>query len=202
MLKVKSKAMSEYLNVKESAKLLKITPRQVRRLCLVGKIKGAHKNNGHWQIPKFTPVQKIKRFSLVGDICLEIFKRCPIDFSNSLYDRICKYGRKEGYLDFTIAAKALIRAGLDQHENRKKRKCRRVHSSIDNLPFEMKSLLNCMILDGVWPNDFPGIVPIGKPRYEDMHGYLTSKGYNKISHSAIGRYAKRLEAIKKEVNNS
>jgi hypothetical protein len=183
--------MSEFLNTKEAAELLRVTPHQVARLCLDNKIKGAVKRNGCWQIPQFTPVQKIKRFSMVGDICLEKFKRCPIDFSNSLYDRICKYGKKEGYLDFSIAAKSLIRIALDQHDNRKKmRRNIRVHSSLDKLPIELQDTLGLMITDNKWPEDFPYDTNSVIPRYKDMARYAKFKGYE-ISKSAVARLAQR-----------
>lgn len=70
---------------------------------------------------------------------------------------------------------------------------RRTHSFIDRLPEEVAATVNKMIVDGIWPMEHDGDID-RKPTYENVVEYLTSLGYS-VSHSAVGRYAKRLSLM-------
>lgn len=71
---------------------------------------------------------------------------------------------------------------------------RKVHSTIDKLPPDLKRTLVSMIVDNEWPKDFDRDDYKGNPRYEDMAAYCVLKG-KKISRSAIGRFAGRLRTL-------
>jgi len=64
---------------------------------------------------------------------------------------------------------------------------RRTHSSLDNLPADLRQTLTAMIVDNEWPADFSGNRK-GKPRYEDLVAYCSQKGFA-VSKSAVGRKA-------------
>jgi hypothetical protein len=66
---------------------------------------------------------------------------------------------------------------------------RRVHTSIDKLPADLRSTITAMVVDGQWPGDWPK--QEGKPTYLDMVKYAGGKGYA-LSRSAVGRWAKTL----------
>ena len=71
---------------------------------------------------------------------------------------------------------------------------RRVHTSIDLLPENLRDELFSMIVDGDWPDDWPAEKlgeTKGKPIYNDLVLYAGHKGH-KISLSAVGRWAKPL----------
>lgn len=69
---------------------------------------------------------------------------------------------------------------------------RRTHSTIDTLPAELRETITAMIVDAVWPDDFPSPPDYsGKPRYEDVVTYCQLQGRN-VSSSAVGRWAKQL----------
>lgn len=70
---------------------------------------------------------------------------------------------------------------------------RRVHSSLDSLPLWLCETLTGMVEKNKWPDDF-GDHYNGTPRHIDMVKYCKAKGYN-ISMSAMGRYAKRVQAL-------
>jgi len=72
---------------------------------------------------------------------------------------------------------------------------RRVHSSIDKLPAEIREAITTMIVDGVWPKDYPSPANYsGKPRYEDIVTYCQLNG-QLVSSSAVGRWAKQLLSL-------
>jgi len=81
---------------------------------------------------------------------------------------------------------------------------RRAHSSIDKLPADLRETLTRMIVDGVWPDDFPKAKALGfggedkdiegKPRYADLVTYCVHKGHA-ISESSIGRWAKGIRVL-------
>lgn len=69
---------------------------------------------------------------------------------------------------------------------------RRTHSTIDTLPAEIREAITAMIVDAVWPEDFPAPPDYsGKPRYEDVVTYCQLQG-QPVSSSAVGRWAKSL----------
>jgi Bacteriophage Mu, Gp27 len=71
---------------------------------------------------------------------------------------------------------------------------RRTHSSIDLLPRDLLDVITRMLIDGIWPEDYPSLmdaIEVGKPRYEDIVRYCKHKGFD-VSPSAIGRWAKRM----------
>jgi len=69
---------------------------------------------------------------------------------------------------------------------------RRTHSTIDTLPAELRESITAMIVDAVWPEDFPSPPDYsGKPRYEDVVTYCQLHGQS-VSSSAVGRWAKQL----------
>ena len=69
---------------------------------------------------------------------------------------------------------------------------RRTHSSIDTLPAELREAITAMIVDRVWPEDYPSPPDYsGKPRYEDVVTYCQMQGQS-VSSSAVGRWAKQL----------
>jgi len=70
---------------------------------------------------------------------------------------------------------------------------RRTHSTIDSLPAAIKAIINKMVVDNEWPDDFDGERK-GTPRYEDVVEYCKRKNAS-VSHSAIGRYAKQLRTL-------
>lgn len=65
---------------------------------------------------------------------------------------------------------------------------RRVHTSIDKLPANLRAEITAMIVDGVWPDSGDHA---GKPTYLDVVDYCKAKK-QEVSHSAIGRWAKTL----------
>ena len=72
---------------------------------------------------------------------------------------------------------------------------RRTHSSIDTLPAGLRDTITAMIVDGVWPDDFPAPPDYeGKPRYEDIVTYCQLNG-QPVSRSAVGRWAKGLLSL-------
>lgn len=71
---------------------------------------------------------------------------------------------------------------------------RRAHSSIDRLPAELRDAVVDMIVDNIWPPDYPGRHDKGKPRYEDVVTYLKSKKID-ISESAVGRFGRRMQSL-------
>ena len=76
---------------------------------------------------------------------------------------------------------------------------RRTHSTIDKLPASLRDTLTRMIVDNVWPDDFPrqkGTDPVltGKPRYEDLVTYSRQKGFV-VSESAVGRFGMRMRML-------
>lgn len=72
---------------------------------------------------------------------------------------------------------------------------RRTHSTIDTLPAELRETITAMIVDAVWPEDFPHPPDYsGKPRYEDVVTYCQLQGSN-VSSSAVGRWAKQLLSL-------
>jgi hypothetical protein len=81
---------------------------------------------------------------------------------------------------------------------------RRTHSTIDTLPADLREVITRMIVDAEWPKDFPweksDINPEQygktKPRYEDVSLYCAFCN-NKISRSAIGRWAKELQTYER-----
>ena len=68
---------------------------------------------------------------------------------------------------------------------------RRTHSTMDLLPAALRETVTSMIVDGAWPEGFPGE---GKPRYEDMVEYCKRKNH-KISRSAMGRFAVQMRVL-------
>jgi hypothetical protein len=72
-------------------------------------------------------------------------------------------------------------------------RCGRVHYAVDKLPDELRVAIKRMIVDGKWPDNFEGHYS-GLPRYRDIILYCKEKGH-KISHSAIGRFAKQLQTV-------
>jgi len=68
---------------------------------------------------------------------------------------------------------------------------RRIHSSIDRLPKEIKDVVIGMLVDNQWPGDFSGSKK-GTPRYEDVVSYCKFKGYA-VSDSSLQRYVKHLQ---------
>ena len=73
--------------------------------------------------------------------------------------------------------------------------CRRVHSTIDKLPPQIKSVLVSMVVDDAWPDDYQG-KRVGKPRYRDMAKYLEGRGYA-IHAASVGRFARRIRTQSK-----
>ena len=74
---------------------------------------------------------------------------------------------------------------------------RRSHSSIDKLPPALQDTLRRMVVDGLWPADFPGQTK-GRPTYDHIVEYCSFQGYS-VSRSAIGRWAKGLLAFERLV---
>jgi len=70
---------------------------------------------------------------------------------------------------------------------------RRIHSSIDSLPKELKDALQRMVVDNTWPGDYAG-PKVARPTYENMAAYIRQKG-GSLSVHAIGRFARRLRTI-------
>jgi uncharacterized protein DUF3486 len=69
---------------------------------------------------------------------------------------------------------------------------RRTHSSIDLLPRDLLDAITRMLIDHIWPKDFPSLMDAiytGKPRYKDIVRYCVHKGCD-VSESAVGRWAK------------
>jgi hypothetical protein len=83
---------------------------------------------------------------------------------------------------------------------------RRTHSTIDKLPADLRETLTRMVVDGVWPEDFPRQQAVGfgggekdltgRPTYDDVVKYCTFQGYA-VSRSALGRWAKGLLAFER-----
>jgi len=83
---------------------------------------------------------------------------------------------------------------------------RRTHSTIDRLPAELRETLTRMVVDGVWPDDFPREQAFGfaggeeelkgRPTYEHVVKYCEHRGHA-VSHSALGRWAKGLMAFER-----
>lgn len=74
---------------------------------------------------------------------------------------------------------------------------RRTHSSIDRLPRGLQQTIRQMLIDNIWPSDYPSLmdaIEVGKPRYEDVVTYCKHKGFD-VSLSAIGRFGKRMRTI-------
>jgi len=72
---------------------------------------------------------------------------------------------------------------------------RRIHSSIDKLPAELREAITAMIVDGEWPEDLPPPANYkGRPRYEDVVTYCQLNGHG-VSSSAVGRWAKQLLSL-------
>lgn len=76
---------------------------------------------------------------------------------------------------------------------------RRTHSSIDNLPAELQKALEQMLIDNLWPFDFPGKTK-GKPKYKDLEIYCMHRGYP-VSKSAIGRFGMRMRVLAQMKNS-
>lgn len=74
---------------------------------------------------------------------------------------------------------------------------RRTHSTIDKLPRALQKALESMLVDNIWPDDYPKKKkPAGKPKYSDLVTYCMHKGYA-ISKSTIGRFGKRMRVLAK-----
>ena len=76
---------------------------------------------------------------------------------------------------------------------------RRVHTSIDLLPTDLRSTLTAMVVDAQWPEDWPADTlgeTQGKPIYLDLVHYAAHKGHT-LSLSAVGRWAKTLLVFEK-----
>ena len=74
-------------------------------------------------------------------------------------------------------------------------KDRRTHSTIDKLPGSLRETLTRMLVDDVWPDDFPQAAEFtGKPRYEDLVIYCKVKGYI-VSESTSGRFGMRMRTL-------
>jgi hypothetical protein len=86
---------------------------------------------------------------------------------------------------------------------------RRVHSSIDKLPADLRDALTRMLIDNIWPAGFEparerdpktGIdLPAGKPTYQDMCDYCAMEGYS-ISLSAMGRFGMQMRTLARMKN--
>lgn len=69
---------------------------------------------------------------------------------------------------------------------------RRIHSSLDKLPDTLHQAITAMVVDGLWPEDYPAPPDYkGRPRYEDIVTYCGICGFN-VSPSSVGRWAKQL----------
>lgn len=81
---------------------------------------------------------------------------------------------------------------------------RRTHSTIDTLSADLRETITRMVVDADWPKDFPweksSIDPDqygkAKPRYEDIVLYCSFCG-QPVSRSAVGRWAKGLQAFER-----
>lgn len=71
---------------------------------------------------------------------------------------------------------------------------RRTHSSINELPWDLRKIIARMLVDNEWPDDFSGEKKCW-PRYKDVVEYCKFKNAV-VSKSAVGRYAKRLQAAR------
>ena len=72
---------------------------------------------------------------------------------------------------------------------------KRTHSTIDQLPADLKSTITAMVIDRQWPRGYTADDDYtGGPRYEDIVSYCQFKGF-KLSRSAVGRWAKKLLSI-------
>lgn len=81
---------------------------------------------------------------------------------------------------------------------------RRVHSSIDRLPADIRDNLVRMIVDGIFPAGFEPVrplnektgeaLPAGKPTYDDMCAYCAMQGFA-ISPSAMGRFGMQMRTL-------
>lgn len=70
---------------------------------------------------------------------------------------------------------------------------RRSHYSIDELSVELQIVVRKMIIDCEWPEDFENHHN-GLPRYIDVIRYCRENGFV-VSHSAIGRFALRIQKV-------
>jgi len=70
---------------------------------------------------------------------------------------------------------------------------RRTHSSIEALPVTLQDSLTRMLVDNIWPADFPAAHK-GNPRYSDLARYCSHKGFE-ASKSAIGRFGIRMRLL-------
>jgi hypothetical protein len=187
--------MSEYLNTTEAAKRMGTSLRNIQVMCAKGRLRGAYKSDGRWRIPAFTPLEKVRQYSLLDDNYLGAIKRIPIDFPQSLFDKVVKHCKRRGCLDFPEAVRFALMDYFDFFEQKKRKKPRRTHCSIDKLPQDLQDTLFRIVVNNEWPNDF-GDVPTGNPRYLDMWDYCIRKGH-RVSKSAMGRFAKRLQSLRK-----
>lgn len=74
----------------------------------------------------------------------------------------------------------------------------RVHSTIDQLPDDLRDALTRMIVDNQWPADFPKHIK-GKPRYDDLVEYCKLKG-RQVSRSAAARFGMRMRTLTRMKN--
>ena len=72
---------------------------------------------------------------------------------------------------------------------------RRTHSSLDNLPAALQKAIEAMLVDNIWPPDYPH-KKSGKPKYRDLENYCLYKNYT-VSKSAIGRFGVRMRTLAK-----
>jgi hypothetical protein len=70
---------------------------------------------------------------------------------------------------------------------------RRVHSSLDKLPADLRDAITRMVVDNEWPVDCKAIHQ-GNPRYEDIAAYCAQKEHI-VSESAIGRFAMQMRTL-------
>jgi uncharacterized protein (UPF0147 family) len=78
---------------------------------------------------------------------------------------------------------------------------RRTHSTIDQLPEDLRQTITRMVVDAQWPDDYTPAddadgVKNGKPRYVDIVAYCLDKGWP-VSLSSLGRWAKGLQAFER-----
>jgi len=85
---------------------------------------------------------------------------------------------------------------------------RRVHSSIDNLPANVRDMLTRMVVDNIFPAGFEpdrtdpktgDSLPLGRPTYQDMCDYCAMEGYS-ISLSAMGRFGMQMRTLARMKN--
>jgi hypothetical protein len=78
---------------------------------------------------------------------------------------------------------------------------RRTHSTIDQLPADLRETITRMVVDSQWPDDYTpaddaDAANNGKPRYVDIVAYCLDKGWP-VSLSSLGRWAKGLQAFER-----